>query len=326
LRRWPQRHFDRQRQEIFMRAVTLRTFGDPKVLHVEQVPLPEPGAGEVRIRVQASPVNHIDLFARSGALAALLPQREFYILGVDVAGVVDALGPAVTAFAVGESVVGLSPWLTTQAGTNAEYVVLPASALAHAPEDVDPVAAATLPINGITASLALEAVDLPPSGTVLVTGAAGAVGGFAVELAAGRGHQVIAVARSSDEDLARSLGAKHFIAASDDIAARVRTVVPGGVDAVVDAASLGADVIAAVADRGRFAAVLAPAAPSAQRGITVHTVQQAPDGERLADLVAQVRAGRLTLRVADTYPFEQAAVAHERFAAGGLRGRLVLVP
>jgi NADPH:quinone reductase-like Zn-dependent oxidoreductase len=143
---------------------------------------------------------------------------------------------------------------------------------------------------------------------------------------AARGATVIAVASREDEALVRALGAGDLVVRGDDVAARIRALAPDGVDGVIDAASLGPSILPAVRDGGRFAAVVAQAAPAAGRGIAVETVQQAPDTDRLAALVAEVEAGRLTLRVAGTYPLSEAAAAHERFEKGGLRGRLVLLP
>jgi NADPH:quinone reductase-like Zn-dependent oxidoreductase len=309
-----------------MRAVAVSDFGGPEALQVIDVPTPQPGAGEVRVRVLAAAVNPIDVFVRSGALADLLPEKAYYVPGVDVAGEVDLVGSGVTGFSVGQRVVALVAWFATQVGTYAEYVVVPVEALAAAPRDTEATAAATLPLNGITASLALDVIAPHPGTTVLVTGAAGGVGGYAVQLAANRGATVIAVAGPGDEELVRSLGAAHLVARGDDVLAQIQSLAPDGVDGVVDAASLGASVLPAVRDGGRFAAVLGPAAPEAQRAITVQTVQQAPDGKRLAELVSEVDAGRLTLRVAETLPFTAAGDAHARFAKGGLRGRIVLIP
>ncbi|MFF5019985.1 NADP-dependent oxidoreductase [Streptomyces sp. NPDC001165] len=309
-----------------MRAVAVSKFGGPEALRVIDAPKPEPEEGEVRVKVLASPVNPIDVFIRSGALADLLPESEYYVPGVDVAGEVDLAGPGVSGFAAGQSVVALVPWFVNQAGTYAEYVVVPADALAVAPHKADAAAASTLPLNGITASLTLDVVEPAAGKTILVTGAAGGVGGYAVQLAAGRGATVIAVAGPDDDAAVRALGAGRVVARGEDVADKVKALVPGGVDGVVDAASLGAAVLPAVRDGGRFAAVLAPAAPEAERGITVETVQQAPDGKRLAALVSEVDAGRLTLRVAEKFALADAATAHERFGKGGVRGRLVLVP
>ncbi|MBA3276386.1 MAG: alcohol dehydrogenase catalytic domain-containing protein [Chloroflexia bacterium] len=132
--------------------MAIRTFGDPDALSVIDLPMPEPGNRQVRIRVQAATVNAADIFVRSGAMASILPAREHYVLGWDVAGTVDAVGSAVVDFIAGDAVVGLSDWLRTQVGTHAEYVVLDAGALAPAPAGVSPIEAATLPANGLAAA------------------------------------------------------------------------------------------------------------------------------------------------------------------------------
>ncbi|MEV6769529.1 NADP-dependent oxidoreductase [Nocardia sp. NPDC051030] len=306
-----------------MRAVVIQEFGGPEVLRSIETPVPSPGAGEVLVKVGASPVNPIDIGARVGAFAAFLPPREYYVPGIEFAGTVAELGAGVTDSTLGDPVIGLIPWLADPVGSYADYVVVPADVLASAPRGVDLVAAATLPLNGITADAAVRAADAQAGHTVLVTGAAGGVGGYAVQLAAASGARVIAVAGAGDADLVRSLGATDFIARDESLAERLREV---RIDAVIDAALLGPSLITVVRDGGRFIALLPPVAPESERDITVSTVQQAPDGRRLAELVELVEAGRLTLRVAETYPLAEAAAAHARFEKGGVRGRLVLLP
>ncbi|MRH92224.1 zinc-binding dehydrogenase [Nocardia sp. SYP-A9097] len=306
-----------------MRAVAFREFGGPEVLTVLDLPIPTPGAGQVLVKVVASPVNPADTAARAGYLTGLLPEREIYIPGLEFAGTVHGLGAGVTAFTVGQPVIGLLPWLADPVGAAAEYVVIDADILAPAPQAADLVAASTLPLNAITADLAVSAAQPTRGQTVLVTGAAGGVGGYAVQLAAASGAQVIAVAGAGDAELVRSLGATDFV---DREHADLESLRALGIDAVIDAAVRGAELIAVVREGGRFVALLPPAAPQSERGITVHTVQQAPNGARLAELAELVDAGTLTLRVADTVAFADAGSAHARFEKGGLRGRLVLLP
>ncbi|MGW4893208.1 NADP-dependent oxidoreductase [Kitasatospora sp. NPDC004240] len=313
-----------------MRAVVVRRFAGPDALEVVDVPVPEAGPGQVRIRVEAAGVNPVDLVTRAGVLAGagLMPPREVVGIGWDVAGVVDRVGPGVSGFAPGERVVGLRDLLDVPLGAYAEYLVLDATALAPAPEGVSSTEAATLPLNGLTALQALDLLDLPPGATLLVTGAAGGVGGFAVELAALRGLRVVATAGAADEPAVRALGAEWFVprdAGADDLAAAVRALVPGGVDGALDAAVLGVAALGAVRTRGAFVAVTG-GAPAGLRGIRVSTVWIAADGAALAGLSALAAEGRLTLRVAGTLPLERAAEAHRRLEKGGLRGRLVLLP
>lgn len=304
-----------------MKAVTIRSFGGPEVLEISETPVPSPGPGQVLIKVAAAGVNPVDLQTRTGALAGIMPAREVIGLGWDVAGTIDALGAGVTGFAVGDGVIGLSDRLSLPLKTHAEWVVLDAEAVAALPAGVDPIAAATLPLNGLTAAQALDHAGLRPGETLLVTGAAGGVGGYAVEIAAKSGIRVAAVARQNDEQLVRDLGAELFIPATENIPAAARDAFPGGVNAVIDAASMGLVALDAVRGLGAFVAVLNNA-PLPLRGIRVTNVWIRADGERLRKLAA---AG-LRLRVADTFPLEDVAEAHKRQAEGGLRGRLVLIP
>ncbi|MFB8002910.1 NADP-dependent oxidoreductase [Nocardia sp. NPDC056000] len=306
-----------------MRAVAFREFGGPDVVNILDLPEPKPQAGQVLVKVVAAPVNPIDTASRAGYLAAILPAREVYVPGIEFSGAVAALGAGVTGFEVGQAVIGLLPWLTDPVGAAAEYVVIAANALAAAPSSADPIAASTLPLNGITADLAVAAADVSAGRTVLVTGAAGGVGGYVTQLAAARGARVIAVAGAGDAELVRSLGATDFVDRERATIESLRALDP---DAIIDAAVRGPEVIGALRDGGRFVALLPTGAPDSERGITVHTVQQAPDGARLAALADLVDAGTLTLRVAETFPLEQAAAAHTRFEKGGVRGRLVLLP
>ncbi|MFG2819647.1 NADP-dependent oxidoreductase [Kitasatospora sp. NPDC048365] len=311
--------------EELMRAVIARGYGGSEVLESVTVRRPEPGPGQVRIRVEAATVNPVDLVTRSGVLveAGLMAAREQTGIGWDVAGVVDRIGAGVTAFAPGQRVIGLRDLLDVSLGAYAEYLVLDAAAVAPAPPGVPAEAAATLPLNGLTALQSLDLLALAAGDTVLVTGAAGAVGGFAVELAARRGLRVLAQVRSADEKFIRSLGAERIVGHDTaDLAHEVRRLVPGGVDGALDTAGLGIRALAAVRTRGAYVTVVGGSAPPPLRGIRVHQQWISADGAALAELAAM----DLTLRVADILLFECAAEAHDRLAAGGTRGRLVLVP
>ena len=285
--------------------------------------MPEPGVGQVRIRVAAAAVNPVDAQTRSGALTAggLLSTRDVIGLGWDVAGTVDALGAEVAGFCRGDAVIGLSDRLALPLKSQAEYVVLDADAVAVVPAGTDLVAAATLPLGALTAAQALDLAAAKPGDTLLVTGAAGAVGGYTVQLAALAGVRVVAVAGAGDEELVRDLGAELFVPRTGDLPAAVRDLVPGGVHTAVDAASVGILALDAVRGGGSMVSVLGNA-PTPLRGIRVSNVWIRADGPRLAELAA---AG-LRPRVADVLPLDKVAEAHRRLATGGLRGRLVLVP
>ncbi|MFF7357819.1 MULTISPECIES: NADP-dependent oxidoreductase [Streptomyces] len=296
-----------------MRAAVVTTFGGPEAVEIAEVPVPEPGARQVRIKVAASALNPVDAAVRAGFFGGA---GKTLGLGWDVAGTVDAVG-APAAWQVGDPVVALAPGVADPLGAHAEYVVVDAGAVAAAPASVDAVHAGTLPLNGLTALQALDLLDLAPGDSLLVTGAAGAVGGFAVQLAAHRGVEVTGHARAGDEELVRSLGAAHFTSEG---------VEPDRVDAVLDAAVLGAPALAWVRDGGAFVAVRDGVLPEAERGVRMENVWVRADGVQLDELVRLVDKGVLTLRVAEAYALEDAAEAHARLAEGGVRGRLVLAP
>ncbi|MFI6014965.1 NADP-dependent oxidoreductase [Streptomyces sp. NPDC051243] len=296
-----------------MRAVVVNSFGGPEVVEVVETGVPEPGAREVRIKVAAAALNPVDAGVRAGVFGGAGKRIG---LGWDVAGTVDAVGAA-AAWSVGDEVVALDYGMVKPVGTHAEYVVVPADAVAKAPVTVDAVHAATLPLNALTAVQALDLLELAPERSLLVTGAAGAVGGYAVQLAAHRGIAVTGLAREGDEEFVRSLGAGEFL--SGEVRAR-------GFDAVLDAAVLGAPALEWVRDGGAYIGVIPRAEPASARGVRTGAVEVSADGARLAELVRLVDEGALTLRVADTYALDDAAKAHARLDEGGVRGRLVLVP
>ncbi|GGJ60984.1 NADP-dependent oxidoreductase [Streptomyces brasiliensis] len=295
-----------------MRAAVVRTFGGPEVVEIAESEVPAPGARQVRIKVAAAALNPVDAGVRAGVFGGAGKQIGF---GWDVAGTVDAVGVA-TAWSVGDEVVALDQGMVKPLGTHAEYVVVDTDAVAKAPATVDAVHAATLPLNALTAVQALDLLELEPGRSLLVTGAAGAVGGFAVQLAAHRGIAVTGLARDGDKELVRSLGAAGFAV----------TGTAGGFDAVLDTAVLGEAALAWVRDGGVYAGVIPQAHPASERGVRTTSVAVSADGARLGELVRLVDEGVLTLRVAETYPLAEAAKAHARLAEGGMRGRLVLVP
>ncbi|MFE9111887.1 NADP-dependent oxidoreductase [Streptomyces collinus] len=297
-----------------MRAVVVNSFGGPEAVEVVETEVPRPGARQVRIKVAAASLNPVDAGVRAGVFGGA---GERIGLGWDVAGTVDAVGAA-GAWSVGDEVVALHYGAVKPLGTHAEYVVVDADAVAPAPATVDAVHAATLPLNALTAAQALDRLEPAPGrSSLLVTGAAGAVGGYAVRLAAQRGMAVTGLAREGDEDFVRSLGARHVT--SDAVADRE-------FDAVLDAAVLGEPALAWVRDGGRYIGVIPHAEPASVRGVETGAVEVSADGARLAELVRLLDEGVLTTRVAETYALEDAAKAHARLGEGRVRGRLVLVP
>jgi NADPH:quinone reductase-like Zn-dependent oxidoreductase len=245
---------------------------------------------------------------------------------MELSGTVDAAG-ADSGWQPGERVMAIVIPRRPEGGAMAESVVVPGESVARAPQGASLEEAATLPMNGLTVRLALDLLDLKPGNTLAVTGAAGAVGGYAVELGAAAGLRVIAVASASDEALVKKLGAEALVPRGESAAAGIRALVPEGVDGAVDAALLGEAILPAIRDGGGLAVVRGFAGQT-QRGITVHQVRVSDyvrNQAALQQLGELVEQGKLTLRVAETFPPERTAEAHRKLAAGGVRGRLVIV-
>lgn len=308
-----------------MRAVVVSRPGGPEVLQVVDLPTPEPGPGEIRVRTRAAAVNPTDTVFRQLGPDPHEAVPQPWIPGMELAGTVDAAGPGVV-WRPGERVMAVLTPRRPQGGAYAEQVVVPADSVALTPDRISDAEAATLPMNGLTVVAALRKLALSPGQVLGVTGAAGAVGGYAIELGTLAGLRVIAQAAPRDGDLVRRLGAEVVVPRDDDAAAAFRAVVPEGVDGLLDAAVLDEGALGAVRDGGALATVRFWSGPS-ERGIRVepvmvrHHLHEAAD---LADLARLADAGSLTLRVAEVLPAERAEEAHARLEAGGTRGRLVL--
>src|SRR5215218_7903577 len=310
-----------------MRAVGVTEFGGPEALHLIDVPAEPLGPGQVRLQVTAATVNPTDTYARNGTYAGRDPVKEFpYVPGMDVAGVLAEVADDVqTDLEVGTHVMGI----VIPSGAHGGYredIVLPVGSIARVPAGAGDAAASTLPMNGLTARLALDRMALQPGQVLAVTGAAGAFGGYVIQLARTEGLTVVADAAEADEDLVRELGADVVVRRGDDVAARIRGQFPDGVDGLADGSVQDAAVLPAVRDGGAVATVRGYRGDG-QRGLRVfptRVYQLAEDRAALDRLRRQVEDGVLTLRVARTFPAEEAADAHRTLEAGGVRGRLVL--
>lgn len=305
-----------------MRAVGFTTHGGPDVLEVLDLPEPHAGPGQVRIRVLAAAVNPTDTMQRATARQKVGPP---WVPGMDVAGVVDEVGDGAL-LEVGDRAMAIVVPDGTH-GAYAEHVVVPAGSAVPLPDGVDETAAATLPMNALTAWLALDELAVPRGGTLAVTGAAGAFGGYAVQLALARGLRVVADAAESDAELVSGLGAHVVLPRGDGFAESVRGAVPDGVDGLADGSVQGDALLPAVRDGGRIATVRGHRGAQ-ERGITWHPVWVrtiAEDREKLLAVRDLASTGRLTPRVAATWPAEKAADAHRALEAGGQRGRGVLL-
>lgn len=298
-------------------------FGGPEQLRTVEVPEPHPGPGEVRIRVHAAAVNPTDTGLRAGFRTS--ERKPPHVPGMDAAGVISEVGDG-TPWQVGDKVMAIVVPTGPHGGAYADEIVVPAESVTRMPRDTDFAAASTLPMNGLTARMTLDMLGLSPGQTIAVTGAAGAYGGYVVQLAKADGLRVIADASEADEQLVRDLGADHVVRRGDDVAARIRALVPKGVDAVADGALLHELVAPAIRDGGGLAVVRGWQGDPG-RGITVHrvmVVERAKDQAALDRLREQAEQGAVTLRVAKVLPAGKAVEAHRILEAGGTRGRLVL--
>lgn len=310
-----------------MRAVGVVHYGGPEALELVEVPEEHAGEGQIRLRVHAAAVNPTDTLVRNGARAE---QQKVdpppYVPGMDAAGVVDEIGPGVvTDLQVGDPAMAIV--LPKGAhGAYRESLVLPAASVVRAPAGSSHAEASTLPMNGLTARLSLDLLGLQPGQVLAVTGAAGAYGGYVVQLAKADGLTVIADASDADRELVASLGADIVVARGDDVAERIRAHFPDGVDGLADGAVQNELVIPAVRDGGAFTSVRG-FQPDSVRGITFTATfvrNYAFETAKLDQLRQQAEAGAVTLRVAQVYPAAEAAYAHRRLEAGGTRGRCVI--
>ncbi len=305
----------------WMRVCETSAFGGPDVLRVAGRPWPVPDSGEVVVEIAAATVNPTDLAARAGGHARRLPGlKPPFVLGWDLAGVVREAGPDVHGYEVGDRVVGMIPWVGVEGrvGSYAQAAAVEATWLAPLPDGLPDVTAATIPLNALTAHQALELVAAPAGCTVLITGASGAVGGFATQLAARRGLRVIALAADADEKWVAGLGAERVLPRSTDLGS------VEGVDAVIDAVPIGAAAAGAVRDGGVAVFTRRVGELANERSIRVETPFVRSDPVALAELTRQVARGELRTRIAVTLDLQDAAEGHRLAERGGLRGKVVL--
>ena len=310
-----------------MRAVGLYVHGGPEVLEVVDLPEVHTGSGQVRIKVHAVAVNPTDTMARNGSRAE---QQKIdpppYVPGMDVAGVVDEVDDDIsTNVAVGDAVMAMVVPKASH-GAYREQIVLNARSVVPAPAGTSHVEACTLPMNGLTARQSLDLLGLASGQALAVTGAAGAYGGYVIQLAKTEGLTVIADASEADRELVTDLGADIVVRRGDDVATRFREHFSDGVDGLADGAVQNELVIPAVRDGGAFTSVRGFIGEPLRDISFTATMVRTYDGEfeKLDGLRQLVESGSITLRVADTYTPERAGEAHRRLEAGGTRGRLVI--
>jgi len=308
-----------------MRAVVITKPGGLDVLSVADRAVRQAGPGEVRIAVKAAAVNPTDIGLREGAAGDLEPPL---VPGMDAAGTVESVGAGVDRLSVGEQVMAAVSPRRPEGGAQAELIVVPAASVVAIPDGATLPQAATLPMNGLTALLGLELLDLAVGQSLAVSGGAGLLASYVIALAKVRGLRVIADAAPADEELVRGNGADVVVPRGEGFVAAAREATAGGVDALFDTALLGRSAFAAIRDGGAMAVVRGWDDSVPERGIEIRQVRVATVLERtdwLQELRELASQRRLALRVAGEFPPEQAAEAHRLMAAGGLRGRAVIV-
>jgi len=299
-----------------MKAIQYSRFGGPEVLELVELPDPHPGPGQIRIAVRAAGVNPIDWKLRGGIRGGDLPQQT----GREAAGVVDEVGEGVSDAAPGDEVFGF----VAGGGGAAELALL--SDYAPIPPSLDFAGAAGLPVAVETAWRTLDLLGVGAGDTVLINGAAGAVGSSAVQLARGRGARVIGTASPNNHDYLRSLGAEPTTY-GDGLVSRVRELAPDGVDAALDAAGGGAlPALVELAGGPERVVTIADYEGAQQTGATM---SGGPGAQRavhaLHDIGPLIASGQFVLPVAQTFPLADIAQAHRVSEAGHVRGKLVLL-
>ena len=309
-----------------MKAVRYHEYGDESVLRYEDAPRPSAGAGQALVRVAATSFNPVDVAIRAGFLRDAFPLTFPHVPGFDVAGTVAEVGDGVTGLTPGDDVIGFLPMGTD--GAAAEYVVAPADVLAAAPGRIPLADAAALPSAGLTAWQALhEHLGLQPGQRLLVNGASGAVGGYAVQLAKAQGAVVIAVVGPNSADRVARYGADQVL---DRTAGPVSDAVAEPVDAVLNLAPVGPDDVAAliglVRPGGGYVTTV-PGGPLEPAGdVRASSMFVRSDAAQLTELVGRVDTGDLRVWVSDTVPLGDLPSVHARSARGQLHGKVVVTP
>lgn len=303
------------------RVVQFAEYGTPEVLRVVDAEPPVPGPTQVRIAVRAAGVNPIDWKILSGQMRQLFPVDLPAGVGSDVAGVVDAVGSAVTEWAVGDEVLGRS-----MTGSFADYALAESDEIVRKPAGVAWEVAGSLAGAGGTAYTVLKKLGVKAGDTLLVHAAAGGVGTFAVQLAKAQGVNVVGTAGESNHEYLRSLGATP-VTYGDGLLERVQAVAPEGVDAVLDASGRG-EIPLSIELTGDPSRVLTLVAfDKADTGIQVHAGGSGRElGEALRELATLVAQERLVVSVSQTYPLADAGAALSASTTGHVHGKLVVVP
>jgi NADPH:quinone reductase-like Zn-dependent oxidoreductase len=310
-----------------MKAVVFHEYGDPDVLHYEDVDTPVPAAGQVRVRVAATTFNGVDGNIRAGLMQGPMPLTLPHIPGLDLAGTVEALGEDVRGLGVGDQVVGFLPFVVD--GASAEFVLTPAESLTAAPTSIPLADAAALPLVGVTAWQALfDHAALTAGQRILIVGAGGAVGGYAVRLAKTASAYVIATGSPRSREQLTKLGADEVI---DHTTTQVATAVSEPVDVLLNLAPIDPEEFATLAGLVRGGGVVVsttvwmPAPADEKRGVRGIDLFVRSDAAQLSELVARVDRGELRVEVAERVALTDLASVHARAATRTLTGKVVVL-
>lgn len=314
-----------------MKAIALKQYGDPSVLHLAELPDPVVEAGELLVRVHASGVNPIDIGIRQGRVLPDEPSQFPMVLGWDGAGVVEEIEATAAGFNKGDRVVFISKQPSTGKGTHAELIAIPSTQVVKLPDSVSFVIAAALPLAGITALQAVEALSLSSGQTILINNPLGTVGGFASQIAQHLGFKVFAPASSALTEEARNQGVQVLLSNDEALNISVQAIQPGGVDGAIDLVGDGMahETFKAVKDGGNYVTVLPewwkPGGPyTTSRSITPTVVENSPNQTDLAKLVSWLTDSILSPRIERTFPLHLAAEAHTLHEQPGLNRKIIL--
>jgi NADPH2:quinone reductase len=312
-------------QPITGKAITFKAPGGYEVIEIAQRTVGPPGPAEVRITVKAAAVNPTDIGLRERGI----PGKNWIIVpGMDAAGIIESVGSDVSHLRAGQKVMAAVMPRRPEGGAQAEHIVVPAASVVPIPDGASMAEASTLPMNGLTALRALELAGLATGAFLAVSGGAGLLAHYAIAAARSRGLNVIADAKPEEAELVRSYGATIVVDRGPGFVDAVRRNVPAGVDALLDTALLGESACGAIRDGGVYIPVRGWGDKPGERGLQIRPVFVSEALERtewLHLLRSFVAAGKIRLRVTREYAPDQLADAQRALAAGGLRGRPVIV-
>lgn len=311
-----------------MKAVTYDDFGGTDKLKLKTLEIPQLKEGEVLVRVKAAGINPADIAVREGMLKDKLPYQFPVIPGWDMAGIIEERGYSARRFNVGDEVYAYARRPMLQYGTFAEYIAIPESYLALRPKNLKWEESGGIPLAGLTAYQSLFDVgNLEAFQTVLILGASGGVGSFAVQLAKAQHAEVIAVVSKENADYVKELGASYTIDyKQDNIAEQVKEIAPRGVDLIFDCVSGDTlkQSLAALSPRGKLVSTLNNGTDLPE-GIDFKHMLVEPNSRELEHLCEFAEAEKLKVHVSKTYPLEKAAEAFKNIASHHTRGKLVIV-